>query len=345
MTMRAFLIMAVLAGLAFAGAVSAVLQAPRSIEIVQAETPAFPALRANPDAVAKVVVKGPDGEVELERRGKDQWIATSKHGYRAETRKLRNLVVRLSDMHLVEAKTKREELLYRLELEDPDTEDAQSHYLRLADEAGLTIVEAIFGQRHWRRTGAVRNGIYFRHVGSNQAWLAGGGYTLDGGPVAWLENVIIDLDATATRSIKVVDADDQTFTVARPAADKPMIGGAASEPESLDGGALNRMAAALKEVKFKDVRPAAEFDWPGTERSARFETFDGLDLAFEITTVGEDTWMRLSVAALDDAQSDGQARARALSDQTKGWVYLVSPYAADRIAPSLKSLRKGAQSS
>ena len=203
MTLRSFFLVTALALLATAGATVAVLQDPRPVTVVQSETPAFPALRADPDAVARVVVEGPGGRVELSRREGGAWVATNKYDHPAEGAKIRRMVVRLSDMHLVEAKTRREDLLYRLKLQDPDQEGAASHSLRLLDEEGTAIVEAVFGQRHWRRAGAARNGIYFRHADSHQAWLAGGGFTFTSDPVQWLDDVILDIPGEAVKAVTV----------------------------------------------------------------------------------------------------------------------------------------------
>ncbi len=356
MTLRGFLVMALLAGFALTGAVVTVITEPGSGTIVQAETPAFPALRADPDAVARVVVDGEDGRIELERRGAD-WIATNKHDYPANPRKLRRLIVRLSDMHLTAAKTKRPELHYRIEVEGPDAPNTKSHGLRLEDAQGNTILDAVFGQRHWRRTGAARNGIYFRHAGDDQAWLAGGGYSLDGGLIAWLETVIVDLRADQVRSVVVAPAGassdgEGAYGIARDSAEASFTLTAeqadAAAASDADPATLNRLAEALQDAKLKDVVPAADQPWPPGAARTRFATFDGREIAVETATIEGKTWLRLiesrapdGGAATDETGETARQAAEALAARTAGWSYEISPHLADRLTPPLAALTAG----
>lgn len=364
MTLRGFLVMALLAGVALVGATVTVVTEPGSGTLVQAETPAFPALRADPDAVARVVVTGEDGRVELARRGPDRWVATNKHDYPANPRKLRRLIVQLSDMHLTAAKTSRPKLHYRLELEGPEAPATKSHGLRLEDARGTAILDAVFGQRHWRRTGAARSGIYFRHAGDDQAWLAGGGYSLDGGLIAWLETGIVDLRADEVRGVAVSlgaaaaatgegayrigrDSAAAPFTLTADPADgtEERAATATPDPAAPDPDAVARLAEALRDAKLKDVVPAADQPWPADAAQTRFATFDGREIAVEIAEVEGKTWLRLvessAPGATGEAGETARREAAALAARTAGWSYEISPHLANRLTPPLATLMPG----
>ena len=70
--------------------------------------------------------------------------------------KVRALVVALADMRLIEAKTSMPERYARLEVEDPEPEDAKSRLVRVESADGTVLAEVILGKRRHRLTGTSR---------------------------------------------------------------------------------------------------------------------------------------------------------------------------------------------
>jgi len=152
MTPRVVLGLAVVTLITTGAAIWITLQQPAAGPVQVGDEPAFPALRERPDAVAKVIVTSPEGTFTLTRAA-NRWVATDRHDYPVAPDKLRELVVQLADMRLIEAKTSRPDRHARLEVEDV-TEGASSRQVRLEDAGGAVLAEAIIGKRRQRLTGA-----------------------------------------------------------------------------------------------------------------------------------------------------------------------------------------------
>ena len=179
MTPRFVLGLALVTLLTTGAAVWVTLQQPAASPVQIGDEPAFPALREQPDAVAKVIVTAPEGTFTL-TRAEDRWVAADRHDYPVAAGKLRELVVQLADMKLIEAKTSRPERYARLEVEDVAA-GASSRQIRLEDADGKVLAEAIIGKQRQRLTGAEPSGTYLRRPGEAQSWLDVGPAPVDGG--------------------------------------------------------------------------------------------------------------------------------------------------------------------
>jgi hypothetical protein len=195
MSPKSFFALLLVTVITAAAALLTALAQPTVGPVRYVDEPAFPALRENPDAVAKVALSTPEGSFTLVRETGERWSALERYGYTVDERRVRALVVALADMRLIEAKTSMPERYGRLEVEDVDAADAKSRLLRMESADGKVLAEAIFGKQQHRLTGNQAAGTYLRRPGETQCWLASGGVELDPKVGDWLDDQIVDLDA------------------------------------------------------------------------------------------------------------------------------------------------------
>ena len=131
MTPKTVLILGAVTAVSLAAAVGTAFHGGALSTVQLTNDPAFPALHAAPDAVARVEVRSAGQSFSLARSADGQWRLPEKHDYPVAGDKLRELVVTLTDMRLVEAKTRQPARYSWLEVEDIEAEDAQSTLLRL----------------------------------------------------------------------------------------------------------------------------------------------------------------------------------------------------------------------
>ncbi|MCC2664134.1 MAG: hypothetical protein K0S35_2056, partial [Geminicoccaceae bacterium] len=194
MSPKVFLTLLALTVVAAGAALLTALARPGAAPVRYVDEPAFPALRENPDAVAKLALTTPEGSFTLVRETGDRWSALERYGYVVEEDQVRALVVGLADMRLIEAKTRLPERYGRLEVEDVGAADAKSRLLRLESADGEVLAEALFGTQQHRLTGHQAAGTYLRRPGEDQSWLASGAVAIDPTVVDWLDAQIVDLE-------------------------------------------------------------------------------------------------------------------------------------------------------
>jgi hypothetical protein len=329
MTPRTVLSLAVVTVLVAIAAVVVALgrQGPAPVRYV--DQPAFPELRANPDAVAGLTIQTATGTVTLTRAGSDQWQAKDRYGYPAAADKIRGLVVQLADMRLIEAKTDRAERYARLEVEDLG-EGAKSRLVKLTTADGGTLAEAIFGKRRYRLTGTEQAGTYLRRVGESQSWLASGGPELQPEVKDWLDQEIVDIGRDEVQRVELTPAEGAPYVVSRTAIKaEPVLEGLAPDEKLSQDANLGQLFSALTAVRLADVKPRAELQLPAQRQTAKVRTFDGLEVTLQLALIDDQPWAVVDAAANPPADAGAKAviakeQATAIGERTGSWAYQVN---------------------
>jgi hypothetical protein len=302
MSAKVFLGLLVITVITSAAAAVTVLQQPAAAPVHYGDEPAFPALRANPDAVAKIVLTTPDGTFTLVRETGDHWSAAERFGYAVDGKRVHDLVVALADMRLIETKTALPERYSRIEVEDVKTKDAKSRLLRLESADGKVLAEGLIGKQHHRLTGSQPEGTYLRRPGEAQAWLASGGVQIEPKVVDWLDRQVVDLSADNIRRIEIRPEGGEAYVAERAAAGAPLVlqnlaaGETAKKPED-----LNRLASAFAAVSFDDVQRRGDLKWPATAQTAIATTLDGIELTAQLAKIDGQPWAIFNARQLEAA--------------------------------------------
>ena len=331
MTPRTFIGLAGLTLVTTIGAVVTVISQPTTAPVAYVDEPAFPALRAEPDAVAKVTIQTKDGTVILNRTSPGTWTSPDRFDYPAATDKINRLVRQLNDMRLIEAKTASAERYSRLEVEDM-TEEANSRLIRLEDDEGNVLAEALIGKRQFRLTGNADTGTYIRRPGEDQSWLTSGGFDLEPEVEAWLDQIVVEIDRSEVALVEVLLPDGEAYSVSRAAAENELQFDGLAEGETLKADAsLTELASAFTSVRMAAVKPRDDLTWPDEKHTVSVGTFDGLQMTVELALIDDEPWAAFSASVGNiensgDADTADQTRQRmeAINDKTAAWAYQVN---------------------
>ena len=180
------------------------LEQPTAAPVRYVDEPAFPALRADPDAVAKVVLTDAGGQLHAGARDRRSLVGARalrlpgrrRPGARADRGARRHAPDRGQDQPARALRAARGR--------GSGAPDAKSRLLRAESADGKVLAEAILGKRQHRLTGNQSAGTYLRRPGEAQSWLASGGVR----PRAprssiWLDDQIVDLDPERIGRIEI----------------------------------------------------------------------------------------------------------------------------------------------
>ncbi len=329
MTPKTFIGLAALTIATTVGAVVAVMNQPSTGPVAYVDEPVFPALRAGPDAVAKVLIQTKDGTITLIRTSPETWTSPDRFDYPAAGDKINKLVRQLNDMRLIEAKTASAERYERLEVEDM-AEEASSRLIRLEDADGGVLAEALIGKRLFRLTGNANTGTYIRRPGEDQSWLASGGFDLEPEVEAWLDQIVVEIDRDEVASVDVALADGESYSVSREKAGDELQFDDLADGETLKADAsIIELASALTSARQTGVKPRAEMDWPEAKHIATVRTFDGLELTVQLALIDDEPWAAFLAATFElpeDAEAADQTKQRmeAINDKAAAWAYQIN---------------------
>jgi hypothetical protein len=162
------------------------------VAIVQENTPLFPGLLDRVNEISKVKLISPGNRLTISAAD-GGWKLDEKGGYPVESQQVRDLVLALANLQLVEAKTADPKLLERLELEEPEVDGAKSRSIELDDRTGTALAATVVGKSKPDLYGGGHGGVYVRRAGDDQAWLAAGEIELPTDASSLLNHEVIDV--------------------------------------------------------------------------------------------------------------------------------------------------------
>ena len=300
----------------------------------------FPALADKLGEVAAVELRRSDLTVAFKRQG-DDWQVVQKGGYPADAGKVRQIVLALADMTLVEPKTRRPDLYPRLEVEDLGK--GKSSLVTVNDKSGNALARLIVGKRRYDRLGAGNDGVYVRQPGDPQSWLARGSIDLSGDLAGWLDRHILNIPPERIAKVTLTQPDGTTLGLSRAKPDATFAAaGAPANAKFKSDTATGEPAMALETLDFDDVAPKAAMPVPEKGvTTASFTTFEGLTLDLRLFDHDKTNWV--AVAATGSGKA--AAEAKTIDGRVSGWRYAIPSYKAQTLRTKLADLIEPAKGS
>jgi hypothetical protein len=320
-------------------AIVALAAGDRATSSVPAGERALPGLAAKLGELAWVRLSHGATKIDFAAIG-GRWAVVEKGNYPAAPGKLRQLLLGLADLTLIEPKTERPELFARLDLDDPA--NGKSTEIRLNDRTGQTIAELIIGRRRADRLGTGSDAVYVRKPGTDRAWLARGSLDVSGEIVDWLDRRILDLPAARIASIKLT-GDGLTLVLSRSEpGDRFAVAGAPPDTKFKGPAVLAEPTVALAALDLADVKPAAEQPVADSGvAAASFTTFDGLAIDLRLFARDNTDWLAITASGKDATE----AEAKAINGRVAAWSYAISPDRAKLLRTRLTDLVEPAKGS
>ena len=294
---------------------------------------AFPGLAGKVGEVMSVAVQRPGLSLTFVRQG-DLWLVEQKGDYPSAPGKIRQIVLGVADMTLVEPMTRRPDLYSRLEVEDPGK--GKATLLTLKNKSGAVLARLIVGKRRYDRLGAGNDGVYVRKPGDRQSWLARGSLDFSDMPANWLDRGIVDLANSRVAKVSLTQPDGSTLVLDRagPKA-KFAVVGAPANAKYKDETALGEPAMALESLDLDDVQPAAKLPVPATGvTAATYTTFDGLQVDVKLFQHDNKNWIALAATGSGKAAPE----AKKIDQRASHWVYRIASYKAKMMQTRLADL-------
>lgn len=269
----------------------------------------FPVLATRASDVAEITVKSKDAEVVLKRAeskagaAKDaapSWTVASKSNYPADASKVRDAVISLNELRVVDQKTQKPENYAFLGVTDPESKDSPSRLVTLKDAAGQVLVGAVLGNTvpvTGAPRGETKTNVYLRRAGEAQAYQAEGRLdpraSFDPDPLSWLDRDVISVDVPRVKSVTITHPDGTRTRIEKDSKDAKefTVQGVPTGRELKYAGAASPTAGALSRVNLDDVLPVQQASEGATPTgSAEYVTFDGLIVTVETSTKAGTGW-------------------------------------------------------
>ena len=342
MNPRSFLVLAALTALAVIAAILAVIAQPGLTTLNKGEESAFESLAERVNDAAELTVRSNEATFAIVKTGTG-WGMKDRAKYPVHFDKVKTALVGLSELKLLETKTGDPSRYKRLEVEEPDAKEAQSVRFEIKDGAGKAMASGIIGRLNPNLFGEGGGGTYLRRGKEERSWLAAGEVSLGKTRNDWLVRDVVDIAAENVRRavIRQPDGAEIAVTQEKPDSREYKLDGIPEGRKLKDSGEAKNLAGGLWRLTFEDVKPAADVPFPEKPTVSVYETFDGLKIHIEMTTVDTVVWGRFSASAegaSGDKADEIRKQAEEIAARARGWVYELSAGEGERLTTKIADI-------
>lgn len=338
MNIRSFGILSAVTAVAVIGAIVVLARDSVPITVVGDREPAFPELVERINDVATIEITTNEHRFTITGEG-DEWGIEEKNGYTVKRETVRNFILEIANLRLVEGKTGLEERYSFLDVEVPEGEDSDARGIRILADDGEELAAGYIGRRKFFLYVDGRGGTYLRRAGEERAWLAEGEVNFGRTPPNWMDRTVFKFDPKNVKHYVIRHPNGDTLNGRRATPGEKMdIDEVPEDREYKTDNEADRLAFVVDSFDFADVEPAPHQDFDafeGDRHTAEYEFFNGLVIAFEVITLPKPEgasrfdepprWARVTARVSPEASPDTKAEATQqaleVNQMTRGWEY------------------------
>lgn len=249
----------------------------------------FVGLREDINALEKVTITGPGGEVvaSLTPVG-DRW-EVAERSYPGDAGRLRQLLLSLAEAQKIEAKTANAEYYSRLGVEDVSTENAGGVLVEMQTNTNrYAIIVGDQVQGEYR---------YVRRPDEAGSWLIDRSPEVPRRTSDWLDPGITDIDPASVHTVRIEHPDGQVINLAKasPADTDFTVFEIPQGEELLYAGVANAIGAVLDNLSLDDVAlDPLNSNQPTV--TTTFKTFDGRIVEINAIQIDDQPWIQVAAS-------------------------------------------------
>jgi hypothetical protein len=312
--------------------------------------PAFPGLEQQLPHIARIELSwNNDNTIETASifREDEVWRVAEHNGYPADTGKVRDFIISLAELTLVEAKTSDPARYGRLGLSDVAGASSEATRVRLLGREGDTFVDALIGNKRTGGTGGSM--LYLRQSGDARSWLVQGQVDNVHRIASWTDEAVIDIGADQIQEIRLTAPNGNVLEVRRTEeAQKPFeLVNMPADRQFATFYTLNEITDGLADLTFEDVRGINGMTFEPSLGNAIYQTRGGLTVIVDFAEIPgtdgvADIWTHFSMTPASDATDEARGFAAANAERLSRWVYRLSDSRLQRLRHSVESATKPA---
>ncbi len=346
LTRRFILVLAIFTAITAAAAIVAQYSHwSDTIRILEAR-PAFPGFAEQLQSVNRIrILRAEDhaGDSVSFLRQNDRWVMDSKDGYPALQETIREMLIGLSELDLVEAKTANPNRYDKLHLRDVTAPGSLAAQVIIEDGGGKSLLDALFGKPVPSLSGSTPS-IYMRQAGDPQTWLATGELEIRGASREWLPVKLLTIQRERIERViySAQDSGPLEFTYNGKLKRFDIVD---LPPDRKIKSRYKVLQTAMEAERlvFEDVRRADGLAADPALGGATWRTKDGLTIMLEFAPdpsgiQNATPFALITVETAADADETVREDAAGIVARTEGWAFTLGPRTMERLRTTLDDL-------
>jgi hypothetical protein len=288
------------------------------------------------------------------------WGLVDKNNYPVKEENVRNVLLGIASLNIVEAKTQKPENYATLGVQDVNIKNADSALVAL-NQGETTIASIIVGYDRIARSDNTLHEIYVRKPGEEQSWAVEGLLQLEKQASDWLEKSIINVESSRIRDVVISENGAEIIHIfkEKPSQSDYQMANLPEKAMISSSYSVNQIANFLANLTMEDVSIS---DSLGTNvgRNIVFSTYDGLQVTLNIVKQNDVYYAKFAAAyvepnAIEIAEAEEvptlkssvevQKEVAELNQKLAAWVYELQRFKANYLFKQASELYKIAEES
>jgi len=319
---RNLLVLGAAAAISMVLAASALMLEARKSESHFTQGEFLPGFSAQVKNAARIHIVSHSGAFDVVYSGAKGWTLPAKGDYPADFNQVRRTLIGLAALQTIEPKTARADWLSYIGLDTPPKGNGVE--ITVSDAAGHAIAAVITGNSaQLDDPSAGGTGIFVRHPGDNQSYLARTVFTPQGELQNWVETGVMSVNFARLNSVTVTPFQGAPITVSRAhASDQNYKLDGAGPPKDMapDTAQINQIPELVTDFAFTDVKPQAEVDFSKAAHLAA-HTFDNQNIRMDAAMLNDAVWVRISAGPDPGTPTMQKQEAAMINAKAGNWAY------------------------
>lgn len=321
------------------------------------------------NAATQLAVTSNDGTVTVARNG-EQWQVAEFDGFPAAVKTVKQALLQLAALRILETKTSKSEKYAQIGVEDRTTPGANSRAVKVSGPDGAVLVDLLIGKERPARA-MNAPGHYVRRAGEASAYLVEGELSLPTKAVEWVDTAVVDLPVDRVRQVTVQPSEGSAIVVskARPDVQLYSLADLPAGYEVRASATVSSIGGLLLDARFERVAKADRLKGLQPLSTATVETFDGLTARVVLYRTEEANYLTFEFLHTPDkavtpppakpeeklpadpttpgpapvplkAPAEVAKEATDLNARTQGWAYVMPDYKSRLLDKRLEDLIK-----
>ena len=321
----------------------------------------FPDFREVINDISTLSLKSGDRALTIVR-DEDQWVIAEADNYVADIAKIRQVLIEVAELEVIEAKTSNPDRYATLGVEDPGAKESESVLLEIKRTDGSPQFSLIIGKRQLSSSPGAKPGRYLRLPEQEQALLVSGPLDVGSDAVSWIDRDLLNIDPARVSGVSIEHPDGGMVELSQvPGNDDLVLAKLPDGKEAKDPTVLNRMKDILKNIRIENVMKGDSTVLQLTPTMTTVTTADGLIARIRSAPIEDATWVSFSfeydsekATKMDSEQAQKGTNAGLSGDQeqpadvgqeviklqskTAGWLFRLPDYQLELITRTLDRL-------
>lgn len=295
----------------------------------------YPELLDESNDITSLIISQKKKTTSLSKQ-RPEWKVKNKDDFTANSSLVKQLILQIADLKIVEPKTSSAAHHKKLGLQEIDAEGSSGTLITVSSKKG-NLVSLIVGNQP---SDSSRQQYYVRRNEKNETWLVEGKLDAPADPIKWMDSLIMNVDTKRIKEVQINRPDEASIIITKKDKKEEFFA-LQNVPDGFRAtseATISSMGAILLNLRFNDVKSAKHVSALKPSQETTVLTFDQVTIRMLDYEIDEKLFTKFIFEFPEALQKKFNPEFKSLAEKTNRWIYQIPGYKRRMIARPLSGL-------